>query len=153
MPKFSLSSDLDVPGHGVLVTLTMEGVNAELRPLVKMAAPAEWDCLPIFDWPVQQHLFKSWVLFMGVFPIDRHSFYFESIRPESGFKERSSSTMNSVWCHERSVTAIRTGCRVTDSIDYQSRLPLIDYLFRLVYRLVSLCRHRNLRSKYGASGR
>ncbi len=43
MPKFSLSSDIDVLVHDVLVTLAIEGVNAEWRLLVKMTAPAEWE--------------------------------------------------------------------------------------------------------------
>ena len=63
-------------------TLTMSGVNAELRPLVRMTAPAPWATRPIFDWPEQKLLFTSWILLLGVLPIDRHAFSLRSVIPE-----------------------------------------------------------------------
>jgi hypothetical protein len=145
---FTISSDLQVSVKDFLPTLTLRGVNAELFPLVKMTAPETWSSRSILEWPVQQPLFKSWILLLGILPIDRHSFYFDSIAPTEGFKERSSSTSNTVWCHARRITAIASGCRVTDTVEYQNRLPLLGSLFKPMYRLVFWCRHRNLRSRY-----
>ena len=84
-----------------------------------------------------------------VLPVDRHRFYFRSISPGKGFAEASSSMTNTQWNHERSIVAIAGGCRVSDSVEYQCRLPLIGYALKPVYQLVFWCRHRNLKSKFG----
>ena len=149
MHSFTISSNLPVTAEEILRTLTMAGVNSELSPLVKMTAPRSWANRSILEWPEQQHLFDSWILFLGMLPIDRHSFYFDSINPHEGFIEASSSTTNSRWCHQRRISPAQEGCRVSDIVEYQSRLPLLGYLLKPIYRLVFWCRHRNLRSKYG----
>ena len=146
---FSVSSDLRVSIEEFLRTLTLDGVNAELHPLAKMTAPNDWASRSIMEMPEKQHLFQSWILFLGILPIDRHSILIESVKPNEGFTEMSSSTLNSVWRHERRVTPNQSGCRVTDTVEYQSRLPLVGHIFKPMYRSVFLCRHRNLRARYG----
>lgn len=132
----------------MLGTITMAGVNAELFPLVRMTVPEALSTQSIFEWPVQETLFSSWILLFGFLPIDRHAFYLEAVDPDSGFSERSSSWVNTYWCHRRDVAPSATGCRVTDTLEYQSRIPFIDVLFKPAYRLVFWCRHQHLRRRY-----
>ncbi len=126
----------------------MHGVNAELYPLVRMTAPEAWSTRSILDWPVGQRLFRSWILFLGLLPVDRHDFRLKAIRPGQGFSEHSTSLVNALWRHERTVVARASGCQVTDVVSYQSRLPLVGLAFEPVYRLVFWWRHRKLRTKF-----
>lgn len=147
--RFALSSELNVAPDVVLATLNIEGVNAELWPLVRMTAPAAWARLPLAQWPAQRQLFQSWILFLGVLPVDRHAFYLQEVIPGHGFVERSSSTVNALWRHERRIVATAGGCRVTDTVEYRSRVALLGCLLKPVYQLVFWNRHRTLRSRYG----
>lgn len=149
MPSFSYSSDLPVPAEDILATLTMSGVNAELSPLVRMTAPELFSVQSILEWPEKKRLFQSWILLFGFLPIDLHTFYFEVINSNEGFVERSTSWTNQYWRHTRKVVPDSSGCHVMDTVEYKSRLPLIDWVVKPMYRLVFLCRHRNLRSRYG----
>ena len=133
----------------MLATITMEGVNAELSPLVRMTAPEALSRQSIFDWPVQRELFASWILLFGLLPIDRHHFFLESVDPKSGFQERSSSWVNTFWSHTRQVVPLGSGCQVTDTVEYKSRVPLVDLAFKPAYRLVFWLRHRHLRRVFG----
>lgn len=147
--QFSHASDLAVPAERMLATLTMDGVNAELGPWLRMTAPAGWAEKPIGEWPTAQPLFASWILLLGVVPVDRHFFQLRSVQPGSGFVEESSSLVNRSWVHQRSVTQVQGGCRMVDSVHYRSRLPLLGHLLKPVYRLVFWWRHRRLRSRFG----
>lgn len=149
MPSFTFSSDLPIPSERFLTTLTMAGVNAELSPLVRMTAPDSFSVRRILDWPEQKRLFQSWILLFGFLPIDRHDFFLEGINPNKGFSERSTSLINEYWCHKRNVVPTNSGCRVTDTVSFRSRIPLIDVLSKPIYHVVFWCRHRNLRRRYG----
>lgn len=153
MPKLYFSSNLPVSVDEVLMTLTMEGVNTELNPFVRMTAPSAYSRRNILDWPKKQALFKSWILLFKFLPIDRHAFYFDAINPQAGFSESSSSWTNRYWNHERKVIAEGTGCRVIDTVHYQSRIPFIDLLLQPIYRFVFWQRHKYLRRHYGGSAR
>ncbi len=148
MPSFFFASDLPVPSDAILATLTMRGVNAELSPLVRMTAAHAYAAQSILEWPTRQKLFDSWILLFGFLPIDRHSFYFDAINSSEGFSEQSSSWMNKYWNHARKVTSQGTGCRVTDTVSYKSRIPLMDILLKPTYQLVFWVRHKNLRRRY-----
>lgn len=147
--RFSRSSDLPVAADVVLATLTLDGVNAELRPLVRMTAPAHWAGLSLHDWPERQTLFNSWILLFGILPVDRHAFYLESVTPGEGFVETSTSLMNAAWNHTRTIAPIAGGCRVTDSLEFRNRIAPLGYLLKPVYQLVFWNRHRTLRKRYG----
>ena len=114
-----------------------------------MTAPEAWRDKLITQWPAQQPLFSSWVLLFSVLPIDRHSFYCDAIDPASGFRENSSTWTNKHWQHQRTIREAQPGCEVTDTVQYESRLPLIGALFKPVYRWVFARRHQFLRRNYG----
>lgn len=129
----------------------MDGVNRELSPLIRMTAPPEWSNKAIVEWPTGTVLFSSWILLFGLFPIDRHKFFFQSIDRHLGFTEESSSLTNKLWRHRRSFDRTGSSCRVTDTVEFQCRLPLLAYILAPVYRLIFKHRHKVLRSYYGGS--
>jgi len=144
--KFQVSSTLEVTPMEVAGLLTMKGVNKELSPLIRMTAPSEWSDRAISEWPTGRTLFSSWILLFGVIPIDRHSFFFQSIDRQRGFVEESSSLTNRLWCHSREIDWSGSSCRITDTVEFQCRLPLLGYLLAPVYRFVFRHRHKVLMS-------
>ena len=129
--------------------LTMQGVNNELLPLVKMTAPAKWQQTPISRWPTLKRLFSSWLLLFRCIPIDYHHFMLQEVR-EDGFREASSSLMNAVWQHERKISAQTDGrAQVEDHVRYRARLPLMGWLLKPIYQAVFRHRHRRLQKCYG----
>jgi hypothetical protein len=147
--SFTISSDLGIPAATLLRSLSMKEVNRELWPLARMTAPARWRSRPIRDWPEGERLFRSWILLLGLLPVDRHVFQLRRIAPDEGFTEQSSSLANAVWRHRRRILQSGSGCRITDTVEYRSRLPLAGRLLNPVYRMVFRHRHRRLRRLYG----
>ena len=49
---------------------TFEGVNYELAPIMRMTAPASIRALEPADVVLGERIFRSWVLLLGVLPID-----------------------------------------------------------------------------------
>jgi len=147
----SFSSELGVNARELLSSLRIRTVNAELGPWIRMTAPLQWAQLPIVQWPARTQLFKSWILLLGILPIDRHAFYLHSASIEQGFDERSSSIINRSWKHQRLVQPTAKGCTVTDIVSFECRLPLFTVLLKPVYRLVFKRRHDYLRRIYGVN--
>ncbi|MEQ8714323.1 MAG: hypothetical protein RIC80_14990 [Cyclobacteriaceae bacterium] len=149
--KFEVSSSLKIGPDDVDGLLTMKGVNKELSPLICMTAPSEWSSKPIFEWPTGKVLFASWILLFGILPIDRHTFFFQSIDRQRGFAESSSSFTNKLWQHRRDINRNGASCRVTDTVEFQCRLSVLAYALAPVYRIIFKHRHRVLRSYFGGS--
>ena len=84
----------------------------------------------------------------SVVPFDRHRLVLEEVEPGHRFLERSSSWLQRLWQHERIVEPHPEGCRVTDRIMCQPRLPLAGALTRPVVDLLFRSRHRVLRRRY-----
>lgn len=151
MPHFEISSDLRVDPERLLGSFDLRAVNTELMPLVRMTAPPAWRHRVIGEWPVGERLFASWILLFGLVPIDRHVFGLSEVWPERGFSEISTSITQRSWRHEREVVALENGgCRVTDRVSFEPRLPLGPLLLP-VYRTVFVWRHRRLLRSYGGS--
>ncbi len=146
--RFTQSSDLPVSVEVFLSTFSMHSVNAELSPLVKIVVPRPWRERPVLEWPVKERLFTSWILLIGVLPVDRQTFYLLSTWPGRGFIEQSTSLVNRKWRHQREVTSVEGGCRVTDTVEFDARLPLLGRVLKPVYELVFRQRHRNLISRF-----
>ena len=149
--QLSIASNLRVPAAEVLDGITMRAVNAELGPFVRMSAPREWSEWSIPDWPAGEHLFTSWILLLGILPVDRHRFFLEATAPGEGFTECSTSWVNARWRHQRRVIPITGGCRVVDGVSYASPLPGLGRLLLGAYRLVFRWRHHQLRLRYGSN--
>ena len=138
--------------EGVRSTLNMKGVNKELGPLFRMSAPGEWRDRPIKNWPTNQFLFTSWIFLFGIFPFDRHQFYFKET-DVSGFCEASSSGTNRIWRHRRSVPGEYGAVTVRDEVSFEPRVFIPGALFRFVARLIFEKRHRYLRNTFGGTAK
>lgn len=150
-PTFTIETELAVTPEDFWRRMSLASVNAELAPLVRMTAPEEWREVAIEQWPTGRTLFNSVILLFGFLPIDVHRFRLEQVYPQRGFLERSSSLVNRVWRHERTIQPGPSGCLVTDVVTVQSRVPLLGGLLLPVFRAVFRNRHRRLRALYGES--
>ena len=151
MPKFEIKSALrcesSVVSNGLLC---MRGVNYELYPFIRMSFPAEKLDERLSDWPAGVQLFTSKILLLGFIPIDSHLFKFDKIF-NNGFEESSSSLLNKRWNHRRTIVPHKFGSTVHDEVDYISKLAILDWLTKPIYRLIFVYRHKRLKSKYGVA--
>ena len=149
MIEFDYTSELRVEADALRKdAFTMKGVNFELFPPIKMTSPKKYSEKSIIEWPKNVGVFKSVLLLGGFIPIDCHSFKFVELEQDR-FEELSSTLMNKVWNHKRTITDSGKNCLVVDKVSYQSRTPLVGSLMKPIYRYIFEHRHRRLRSKYG----
>jgi hypothetical protein len=125
------------------------GINDELRPVLRMTVPAELRGKTIDDVQVGVPLGRSWILFVGLIPIDYDDLRLAELEPGHRFLERSSMLSMRVWRHERTVEQLEGDtCRVTDCLSFELRPPLawIPGSQRLARAIVAaLFRHRHRR--------
>ena len=149
MTTFTLSSGLGIPPADFWADQSLASVNYELGPCIHMTAPASWQTVRLADWQGGDALFRSWVLLLGVLPVDRHAFGSFAFTPETGFVEVSSSWVNRLWRHERAVEATEGGCVVRDTVAFAPRLRLVSPILAFIYTLVFRHRHHRLKARYG----
>ena len=123
---------------------TMEGVNDELKPLLHMTAPQTAKHLPFTQAPVHQVFLSSWLLLFGWLPFDRHQLQFEQVW-EGGFQENSSSWVHRWWRHERVIAMHDGGCTLTDTLQFEPRLPGLGYVLLPIVRFIFQHRHKRLK--------
>jgi ligand-binding SRPBCC domain-containing protein len=151
MPRFEITSTVPVARERVWAQVsTMAGVNAELWPIV-MTYPREVAALNATQAVMGQPMFRSWVLLFGVLPIDRHELTLVSVDPPAGFHEDSRSWLQRRWIHIRTLEETPGGCRITDCVEFEPRLPGVGGLLLPVFRAVFANRHRYLRRHFGRS--
>jgi ligand-binding SRPBCC domain-containing protein len=129
---------------------TFEGVNDELRPLMRMTAPARVRALDPSQVVLGARIFRSWVLLFGVIPIDYDDLTLIALEPGRGFHERSQMLSMRVWEHERTLDP--TGdqaTRVSDRLSFEPRLPGSGPLLERIIRATFRHRHRRLRRRFG----
>jgi hypothetical protein len=127
--------------------ITMEGVNDELAPWVRMTMPARARGLTIESMPIGSEAFVSTLLAGGVVPFDRHRLVVVELE-EGRFLERSSSWLHRLWEHERIVEPFADGCRVVDRVRVEPRLP-VARMERAIVQRIFTARHRRLRERFG----
>ena len=88
---------------------TIAGVNAELWPLARMTGEGEIR---------EGALGRSWILALGVLPIDDDDICLEAVEPGRGFRERSRLGSCSAWHHDRTLTALADGTRIVDEVAF-----------------------------------
>ncbi|MBN2499276.1 MAG: hypothetical protein JXB38_00835 [Anaerolineales bacterium] len=151
MPDFTIASKLSCsPDELAADVFTMQGVNFELAPFVRMTAPKEWAARPIAEWPTGEVLFTSVLLLSGFIPIDRHRFMLKATSA-SRFEEHSSSLLMKHWGHTREIRPAESHVDVIDALSFQTRIPLLGSLLLPVYKFVFSYRHRRLRKRYGGA--
>jgi ligand-binding SRPBCC domain-containing protein len=148
--EFTVGSRLTAPRQQVWDRIaSMEGVNDELAPLIRMTYPPEIDSLTPDTVPLGERLFRSWILLFGVIPFDYDDLVLVRVDEGHGFLERSTMLSQRLWQHERTLTDAPGGCTVTDHITYEPRIPGIAPALRPVLRGFFRHRHRRLRRHFG----
>jgi ligand-binding SRPBCC domain-containing protein len=133
---------------------TFEGVNDELRPWMRMTAPAHIRRLDPSQVRPGERLFRSWILLLGVVPVDYDDITLVSVEPGRGFHERSSMLSMRVWEHERTLEAVGEGsCLVRDRVTFEPRVPGTAGLVRPVVAALFRHRHRRLERRFGRGRR
>lgn len=147
---FEIASLLAAPADEVWAhATTMAGVNRELWPLARMTYPPGLDRLDAQRLPIGVRVFRSWILLLGVVPVDYDDLSFEAVGP-GRFLERSRMLTQHEWRHERLVRATPHGCEITDRVGFTPRLRWLGPAFLVVFRAAFRRRHRNLRRLFGA---
>ncbi len=145
-----LASELDAPAAEVWAhASTMDGVNLELMPLVRMHVPRQARGKGIADAPLGEVAFHSWLLAFGVVPFDRHALRLVAIDDGRGFAEESSSLLQRVWRHERTIAPRDGGCVVSDRVGVEPRLALAEPFAAAMVRAIFRHRHRRLQRRFG----
>lgn len=128
---------------------TLDGVNAELGPWLRMTTPDGVASMHLEAAPTGVPLFSSWVMLRGV-PLDRHAFSLDAVLPGEGFRERSTSWLEASWLHERHVRPAGEGaCTVEDVLAFVPRVALLRPLLRRIVSATFRHRHRQLQRRFG----
>lgn len=134
---------------------SMDGVNAELGPWIRMTHPATATDLASVDVPLGRVAFHSWLLGFGVLPFDRHALRLVEVDDSGdgggGFVEESSSWLQRRWRHERRVVPAAGGSAVSDRLVVEPRLPS-TWPARSIVGALFRHRHRRLARRFGGSG-
>jgi ligand-binding SRPBCC domain-containing protein len=149
-PELTFESIVAAPPSAVWERVsTFEGINDELRPLMRMTAPASVRRLDPAEVVLGERICRSWCLLLGVLPFDYDDITLVALEPGRGFHERSRMLSQRVWEHRRTLTPVDGGCRVTDTLAFEPRVPGSAALVRRLVRAVFRHRHRRLRRAFG----
>lgn len=147
---FEETSHIDISAADFIEShLTMIGVNYELGPFLKMSCSKEWERRSLTEWQTGAPLFRSVIFALWVLPIDVHSFYMEKVS-RHGFEEHSSSWMNSLWRHKRTVEPNGSSCAIRDMVEFTPRVRMVGGLAARIYQAVFKHRHKRLQVRFGA---
>lgn len=129
--------------------ITEQGINYELRPILRMTMPRGLKGKTIDDVAVGERLGRSWILLGGVLPVDYDDLCLAELEPGRRFLERSRTSTLREWQHERVVEPDgEDACVVTDRLGFVPRIlgtrPVATWI---VGRLFTH-RHRRLRRRY-----
>jgi hypothetical protein len=157
-----ITTRLPAPAAAVWArAVTPEGINDELRPILRMTMPKGVEGKSIDDVPVGETLGRSWILLGGLIPVDYDDLRLVELeKPKEGqnpfrFAERSRTATFAVWTHERIVAAAgERVCTVTDRLGWElkpipARLPGLARLAAAVVGFLFRHRHRRLQRHWG----
>jgi ligand-binding SRPBCC domain-containing protein len=131
------------------VISTMQGVNAELSPWLRMSVPAAVKNKGLADVQLGEVAFASWLLAFGFVPFDRHRLCLIELEPGRAFLERSSSWLQRVWQHERTLEVIAGGTRICDRVTFEPRIGVVAPMVAAVVTRLFRHRHTRLRARFG----
>jgi len=130
---------------------TFEGINDELRPLMRMTAPARVRALDPAEVVLGERIFRSWILLFGLIPIDYDDLSLIALEPGRGFHERSTMLSMRAWEHERWLEPDGDGrCRLRDRLSFEPRIGIAGALLEAFIRMTFRHRHKRLRRYFGA---
>ena len=127
--------------------VTADGVNDELKPWLRMTVPGgDFDLNSV---ETGKSIGRSWVLLLGLIPVDFDEITLVEIDPGRGFVERSRMLSQRAWEHARTIRPVDGGSQVTDAIAWEPRLPIPARAMRPMFRAIFAHRHRRLRRRFG----
>jgi ligand-binding SRPBCC domain-containing protein len=133
---------------------TMEGVNYELAPLLRMTHPPGIDRLDPSLAALGEPAFRSRVLLLGLIPVDYDDLTLVLVDVGRGFTERSSLATQRLWEHERRIEPDGdAACELVDRIRHEPRVPVAARHQSALLRQVFRHRHRRLRRRFGVRPR
>src|SRR5262245_11882356 len=100
---------------------TFAGINRELRPLLRMTHPARFAVLTPDVVPLGRVAFRSWLLLLGIIPVEYDDLTLVELQPGRGFYEVSPMLMVREWRHRRTVTPEAAGCALRDDVAFVPR--------------------------------
>jgi ligand-binding SRPBCC domain-containing protein len=131
-----------------------EGINHELGPWLRMTMPTALRGRSIDDVPLGEPLGRSWILLLGVIPVDYDDLMLAERGPGLRFLERSRLLSMSSWQHEREIQSVGEGCEVTDRLTFELRplsaaIPGSERVARALIAWIFRHRHRRLAAAFG----
>ncbi len=129
---------------------TSEGIDDELRPLLRMRFPRRWRGRTLEQVPVGEPLGRAWLLLFGVLLVEYDDLTLAEVHPGRSFHERSTMLLMSQWWHDREVLDHPSGSEVVDTLTFELRGPLTP-LTPVAARIVTALfthRHRRLRRHF-----
>jgi ligand-binding SRPBCC domain-containing protein len=146
-------SKLRAPRAAVWDWITsLQGISAELRPLLRMTAPRGVGSITDLRIEAGRRLFRSRVYLFGALPIDRSDLTLLELEPGQGFLEQSPMLSMRLWRHERRILDCAGdpgAVLLTDQLTFTPRwMPgLVGWFLRQVFRH----RHSVLRAHFGTA--
>jgi ligand-binding SRPBCC domain-containing protein len=132
---------------------SLEGINDELAPWMRMTAPRGAELSPAAV-PLGRRWFRSWILLFGVLPFDYDDLCVERIDPGRSFLERSTMLSARRWEHERVLQPLEDGVtELTDRVSFVPRLPRAARAHRAVIAAIFRHRHRRLERFFSSDRR
>ena len=129
-------SALRAPRAAVWEWMTsIDGIGAELRPVLRMTTPPGVRTLTDVQWRPGERLFRSHVFLFGILPIDRSDLTLRELTPGDGFLEESPMLSMKLWRHERRLTADGDGVILTDRLTFEPRwaAPVVAWFIRRTF--------------------
>ena len=154
--EHSASVDLAVSADRLWQSVCrLDGVNYELRPWLRMTAPAGLAAASIDELEPGRPAGRSRLLLGGLIPVDYDDLCIVEVEPPRRFLERSRMLTMDPWEHERSIRPLDAdSARLTDRLRFELRSPLasVPGAGRLAAAIVAAIfrhRHRRLAKLYG----
>jgi ligand-binding SRPBCC domain-containing protein len=118
-------SQLRAPAAAVWKWITsVEGISAEMWPLMRMTVPQRIKTLTDADVRPGHRLFRSYILLFGILPIDYSDLTLLELTSGRGFIEQSPMGSMRLWRHERQLTTAEgpdSSVMLTDRLTFDPR--------------------------------
>ena len=151
MHSFDIATEVAAPPNVVWQhAISIDGVNGELMPLVRMTVPRDLVGATLDDLPLGHRAGRSWILLFGLIPVDFDDLTIAERGPGHHFFEQSRMLTQSRWWHERTVEAVPGGSRIVDRLRWEGRGRSLGALFGLAVPVLFRHRHRRLCGRLGA---
>src|SRR5690349_19680271 len=128
--------------------ITPEGIRDEMSPWLRMTLPRGFESLDPESVELGEPIGRSWILLLGVLPIDFDEICLIELEVGRRFFERSRMLSQRVWEHERTVEPAADGCTITDRIAWEPRGPLRARWLAPLFGWFFRHRHRRLQRHF-----